>query len=94
MSCPNSDRNRSTSLNQSAAEIVHGCPRRSSAASPAARTACSCGARLNYKALGFALSAVIRVRPAPRQLQQVADVARTTSEVVECQRITGEDCYV
>ena len=41
----NSDRRRSTSVNQSAAEIFHGSPRRSSAASPAARTACNCGAR-------------------------------------------------
>jgi Lrp/AsnC family leucine-responsive transcriptional regulator len=40
------------------------------------------------------LTAVIRVRPAPRQLHQVGDVAKATPEVVECRRITGEDCYV
>jgi Lrp/AsnC family leucine-responsive transcriptional regulator len=51
-------------------------------------------AELNPRALGFALSAVIRVRPAPRQLHQVGDVARATPEVVDCRRITGEDCYV
>jgi Lrp/AsnC family leucine-responsive transcriptional regulator len=51
-------------------------------------------AELNPRALGFALSAVIRVRPAPRQLRRVADLARATPEVVECRRITGDDCYI
>ncbi len=51
-------------------------------------------ARIDPRALGFALSAVIRVRPAPGQLQNVADLARRTPEVVRCRRITGEDCYV
>ncbi len=51
-------------------------------------------ARVDPRALGFALSAVIRVRPAPGQLQNVADLSRRTSEVVSCRRITGEDCYV
>ena len=51
-------------------------------------------ARLDPRALGFALSAVIRVRPAPGQLHNVADVCRESAEVVECRRITGEDCYV
>jgi Lrp/AsnC family leucine-responsive transcriptional regulator len=51
-------------------------------------------AELNPRALGMPLTAVIRVRPAPRQLHQVGDVAKATPEVVECRRITGEDCYV
>jgi Lrp/AsnC family leucine-responsive transcriptional regulator len=51
-------------------------------------------ARIDPRALGFALSAVIRVRPAPRRLAQVAAVARDAPEVVECRRITGDDCYV
>ena len=42
----------------------------------------------------LALSVVIRIRPAPRELPKVADLARATPEVVECHRITGEDCYV
>ena len=51
-------------------------------------------AELNPRALGLALSAVIRIRPAPRQLHQVADLAQRTPEVVDCRRITGEDCYI
>jgi Lrp/AsnC family leucine-responsive transcriptional regulator len=45
------------------------------------------------RALGFTLSVVLRVRPAQRQLAKVAEVARTSAEVVECHRITGEDCF-
>ena len=37
---------------------------------------------------------MIRVRPAPRELHQVAELAQATPEVVDCRRITGEDCYV
>jgi Lrp/AsnC family leucine-responsive transcriptional regulator len=51
-------------------------------------------AELDPKALGYALSAVIRVRPMPGQLRRVAEVAVATPEVVDCRRITGEDCYV
>jgi Lrp/AsnC family leucine-responsive transcriptional regulator len=51
-------------------------------------------ARLDPRALGFALSVVIRVRPAPRQLLDVATLAQGTPEVVECRRITGDDCFV
>jgi Lrp/AsnC family leucine-responsive transcriptional regulator len=45
------------------------------------------------RALGYALSAVIRIRPAPLQLPKVAELARQSPEVVECHRITGDDCY-
>jgi Lrp/AsnC family leucine-responsive transcriptional regulator len=46
------------------------------------------------RALGLSLTAIIRVRPAPGQLRNVAERAQRTREVVECHRITGEDCYV
>jgi Lrp/AsnC family transcriptional regulator, leucine-responsive regulatory protein len=49
--------------------------------------------RLSPRALGFSLSAILRVRPAPRELRKVADLAREAPEVVECHRITGDDCY-
>jgi Lrp/AsnC family leucine-responsive transcriptional regulator len=51
-------------------------------------------ADVDPRALGYALSAVIRIRPAPRQIGEVARVARETPEVVECNRITGDDCFV
>ena len=51
-------------------------------------------AELDPRALGFSLTAVIRIRPAPRQLHQVGELAQRTPEVVDCRRITGEDCYI
>ena len=50
-------------------------------------------AEVDPRSVGFTLGAVIRIRPAPGQLQNVAELARETPEVVECHRITGEDCY-
>ncbi len=50
-------------------------------------------ARIDPRALGLALGVVIRVRPAPREIAKVAELARATPEVVECHRITGEDCF-
>ena len=44
-------------------------------------------------ALGYDLGAVLRIRPAPRQIPKVAELAQRTPEVVECTRITGEDCF-
>ena len=51
-------------------------------------------ARVDPRALGLALSAVIRIRPAPGLLRNVAALAVETPEVVECLRVTGDDCYV
>jgi Lrp/AsnC family transcriptional regulator, leucine-responsive regulatory protein len=50
-------------------------------------------AAVDPRALGYTLSAILRIRPAPRQLPTVADLARETPEVVECHRMTGEDCF-
>jgi Lrp/AsnC family transcriptional regulator, leucine-responsive regulatory protein len=45
-------------------------------------------------ALGFTLSALIRIRPLAGQLQKVAGLIADTEEVVECHRTTGDDCFV
>jgi len=49
---------------------------------------------IDPKALGFPVAAYVRVRPGPRQLQKVIELAVDTPEVVECHRITGEDCFL
>src|SRR5919106_2589111 len=51
-------------------------------------------AEVDPRAVGLALSAVIRVRPAPGQLENVAKLFAKTPEVVECRRVTGGDCYI
>jgi Lrp/AsnC family leucine-responsive transcriptional regulator len=50
-------------------------------------------AEIDPRALGFTLGVIIRIRPAPRELRKVAELAQRTPEVVECHRITGEDCF-
>jgi Lrp/AsnC family leucine-responsive transcriptional regulator len=44
-------------------------------------------------ALGMPVTALVRVRPGPGQLPKIAQAARDTPQVVECHRITGEDCF-
>jgi Lrp/AsnC family leucine-responsive transcriptional regulator len=51
-------------------------------------------AQIDPAAIGYPLSAIVRVRPAAQQLRKVADLAERTPEVVECHRITGEDCFL
>ena len=51
-------------------------------------------AEVDPRALGYELSAVLRVRPDARQLPKLAKIATDTPEVTECQRVTGDDCYV
>jgi Lrp/AsnC family transcriptional regulator, leucine-responsive regulatory protein len=50
-------------------------------------------ADVDPRALGFTLGVIVRIRPAPRELHKVAELAQRTHEIVECHRITGEDCY-
>jgi Lrp/AsnC family leucine-responsive transcriptional regulator len=54
------------------------------------------GYRVDFDAasLGRPVGAFIRVRPAPGQLPKVAELAEQMREVVECHRVTGEDCFV
>jgi Lrp/AsnC family leucine-responsive transcriptional regulator len=51
-------------------------------------------ARVDPKALGYPIGAVVRIRPAAQQLRKIPQVARDTPEVVACHRITGEDCFL
>jgi Lrp/AsnC family leucine-responsive transcriptional regulator len=44
-------------------------------------------------ALGMPVTALVRIRPGPGQLPKIAQAARDTPQVVECHRITGEDCF-
>lgn len=50
-------------------------------------------AAVDPRALGFPMAAIVRIRPNSRQLHRIPQIAADTPEVVECYRITGEDCY-
>jgi Lrp/AsnC family leucine-responsive transcriptional regulator len=49
---------------------------------------------VNHTALGLPIGVYIRVRPSPGQLSKIAELAQQIPEVVECHRVTGEDCFV
>lgn len=49
---------------------------------------------LDPTALGYPVCAYVRIRPAPGLLPKVAELARALPQVVECHRVTGEDCFV
>ncbi|CAN5776312.1 Lrp/AsnC family transcriptional regulator [soil metagenome] len=51
-------------------------------------------AELDPAALGLGISACIRVRPMPGQLEHVARLLANIEAVVECDRVTGDDCFV
>jgi len=45
-------------------------------------------------ALGYPIALFVRVRPMPGKLGKVAELAQAMPQVVECHRITGEDCFI
>lgn len=50
--------------------------------------------RLNARALGFSLEAILRVEPLPGKLRAVEKALQDMPEVVDCSVVTGEDCFV
>lgn len=50
-------------------------------------------AEVDPRALGYPIAAVVRVRPATQQLGKIRELAGRIPEVVECHRVTGEDCF-
>lgn len=48
---------------------------------------------IDPRALGFAVAVVVRVAPDSGRLRKIPEIAQATPEVVECHRITGEDCF-
>jgi Lrp/AsnC family leucine-responsive transcriptional regulator len=49
---------------------------------------------INPAALGLPIAAYVRIRPNPGQLPKIADLAERIPEIVECHRVTGEDCFI
>jgi Lrp/AsnC family leucine-responsive transcriptional regulator len=51
-------------------------------------------AQVDPTAIGYPIGAFVRIRPTTRQLHKIPELAREVPEVVECHRVTGEDCFV
>lgn len=49
---------------------------------------------LDPKILGYALQAIIRVKPLPGQLHRVEKIIQDMPECIECDKVTGEDCFI
>jgi Lrp/AsnC family leucine-responsive transcriptional regulator len=51
-------------------------------------------AKVDPAALGLPITAWLRIRPVPGQLHKVAQMLRELPSIVECDRITGDDCFI
>jgi Lrp/AsnC family leucine-responsive transcriptional regulator len=43
--------------------------------------------------LGYPVQAMVRINPLPGTLREVERLIRETPQIVECDRVTGEDCF-
>jgi Lrp/AsnC family leucine-responsive transcriptional regulator len=49
---------------------------------------------LDPKAAGHEITAFVRIRPLPGHLPKISALVQQMPEVVECHRVTGEDCFI
>ena len=49
---------------------------------------------IDPQALGFTLQAMVRVRPMPGKLHIVQRFLEEIPEIGECDKVTGEDCFI
>lgn len=49
---------------------------------------------IDPQALGYTLQAMVRIRPLPGKLHIVEKLIAEIPECVECDKVTGEDCYI
>ena len=49
---------------------------------------------VDYERLGYRLAFYIRISPLPGQLSKVVTVIKEIEEIIECDRITGDDCFI
>ncbi len=49
---------------------------------------------LDQRKLGYPLQALVRINPLPGTLHEVERMVQAIPEFVECDRVTGEDCFI
>ena len=52
------------------------------------------GVRVDPARLGYALTVMIRARPLPGEMKNMIEAIRDTPEIVRCDRVSGDDCFV
>src|SRR5262249_10871319 len=50
-------------------------------------------AQVDPRAIGYPIGVIVRIPPSTRPLHRIPELAREVPEVVECHRITGDDCF-
>jgi Lrp/AsnC family leucine-responsive transcriptional regulator len=48
----------------------------------------------NLPALGYTLQGLVRMKPLPGMLHKVEKMIQAIPECIECDKITGEDCFI
>lgn len=46
------------------------------------------------RTLGYPMQAIVRIRPLPGKLQQVQKLIESIPEFGECDKVTGDDCFI
>lgn len=46
------------------------------------------------RALGYPMQAIVRIKPLPGKLQEVQRLIETIPEFAECDKVTGDDCFI
>ncbi|MFO2463439.1 Lrp/AsnC family transcriptional regulator [Pseudomonas sp. 15FMM2] len=49
---------------------------------------------IDPKHFGYLLQAIVRIRPLPGQLQEVERQIQAIPEFTECDKVTGDDCFI
>ena len=52
------------------------------------------GARIDPVRLGYGLTILIRARPLPGEMKNMIEAIQATPQIVACDRVSGEDCFV
>jgi Lrp/AsnC family leucine-responsive transcriptional regulator len=52
------------------------------------------GLRVDPRALGYTMEAIVRIKPRSRQMHLVEQMIRDEPRFTACDRVTGEDCFV
>ena len=52
------------------------------------------GVRVDPRALGYTMEAIVRIKPRSRQMHAVEQMIREEPRFTSCDRVTGEDCFV
>jgi len=52
------------------------------------------GVRIDPSKLGYNLTVVIRARPLPGEMQNMIEAIKKTPQIVSCDRISGDDCFI